>query len=272
MGTSILDTVKNSVIGDVIGGAFDVVGGALDSAATLGTRTLVGTVDVVGDALGYVGDSPLGKPIDAVGDVIGGVLDTSPVQAVGEAVRTVLGVDDYLGGSDVVGGRMDEWHEIVGGRMDRWHEIVGADPWNQIIGANVDPTVLAIQQALLAQGFSVGKSGADGVFGKDTQAAIQKFMASKGISHSGIIDAQVLSLLGAASAPATPPSGQPQVAPSTASGLPNATPIPLAVAVAPSDSFWSRPLWAGAPVKTGHAAIGAGVLGAAYYWFRGRRY
>lgn len=43
------------------------------------------------------------------------------------------------------------------------------------------PTVAALQQRLLALGFSVGKSGADGIFGVDTRAAVAAFQRANGI-------------------------------------------------------------------------------------------
>ena len=55
-------------------------------------------------------------------------------------------------------------------------------------------TVKQAQQALNDKGFNVG--AADGIAGPKTQAALEKFQQSKGISGSGTLDSQTLAALG----------------------------------------------------------------------------
>jgi len=55
-------------------------------------------------------------------------------------------------------------------------------------------TVKQAQQALNDKGFNVG--AADGVIGPKTQAALEKFQQSKGLSGSGSLDSQTLAALG----------------------------------------------------------------------------
>lgn len=46
--------------------------------------------------------------------------------------------------------------------------------------------VLDVQAALLQQGFSVGDKGADGIYGKDTEAAVRDFQAANGLAVTGV--------------------------------------------------------------------------------------
>ncbi len=56
--------------------------------------------------------------------------------------------------------------------------------------------VRRVQQALINAGFSVGTDGADGFFGKATDAAIQQFQQKKGLTVDGIVGSQTLQALG----------------------------------------------------------------------------
>lgn len=56
--------------------------------------------------------------------------------------------------------------------------------------------VKALQQALVAAGFSVGTKGADGAFGNDTETAVRGFQESKGLkSVNGIADSATMTAL-----------------------------------------------------------------------------
>ncbi len=74
--------------------------------------------------------------------------------------------------------------------------VIGATTIPQIAGPYIDkPTVLAVQKALLAKGFSVGKSGADGLWGKDTAAGIKAFQLANSFPVTAVIDFGVLNAL-----------------------------------------------------------------------------
>jgi peptidoglycan hydrolase-like protein with peptidoglycan-binding domain len=55
--------------------------------------------------------------------------------------------------------------------------------------------VKKLQQALVSAGYNVGSSGADGVFGKDTQAAVKAYQKANNLAVDGIAGTQTLSSL-----------------------------------------------------------------------------
>lgn len=57
--------------------------------------------------------------------------------------------------------------------------------------------VKALQQRLLALGYSVGAAGADGIFGRDTIAAVKKFQADRGldVKYPGTVGPKTLAAL-----------------------------------------------------------------------------
>lgn len=75
-------------------------------------------------------------------------------------------------------------------------DLLGTVTIPQIAGPYIDkPTVEAVQKALIARGFSVGKSGADGLWGKDTAAGIKAFQLASGFPVTAVIDFGVLNAL-----------------------------------------------------------------------------
>ncbi len=85
---------------------------------------------------------------------------------------------------------------IVSAERRRKAFILGTDTVPQVAGPFIDKvTVLAVQKALLARGFSVGKSGADGLWGKDTAAGIKAMQTAGGFPVTGVIDFGVLQAL-----------------------------------------------------------------------------
>lgn len=57
-----------------------------------------------------------------------------------------------------------------------------------------DSTVRSAQDALIAQGYSVG--AADGQWGPNTMSAVRRFQADKGLAQSGTLDNSTLAALG----------------------------------------------------------------------------
>lgn len=56
--------------------------------------------------------------------------------------------------------------------------------------------VKAVQERLIAEGFFVGPTGADGIFGQRTRDAVIAFQANKGMTADGVVRPQVYEALG----------------------------------------------------------------------------
>lgn len=56
--------------------------------------------------------------------------------------------------------------------------------------------VMNIQKALIVNGCSVGATGADGVFGRNSDAAVRAFQRSKGLTADGIVGKKTCAALG----------------------------------------------------------------------------
>ena len=56
--------------------------------------------------------------------------------------------------------------------------------------------VMNVQKAIISSGCSVGATGADGVFGKNSDIAVRAFQKSKGIKSDGIVGKDTAALLG----------------------------------------------------------------------------
>lgn len=55
-----------------------------------------------------------------------------------------------------------------------------------------------LQEALIASGYACGRSGANGIFGKDTEIAVRAFQGSKGLTVNGIAGKSTVTALGGA--------------------------------------------------------------------------
>lgn len=77
--------------------------------------------------------------------------------------------------------------------------------------------VKALQEALMALGYSLPKYGADGDFGKETLAAVKQFQSDHGLEETGVFDTSALKALKDAQAPKqeTPEPAQPIEEPDT---------------------------------------------------------
>lgn len=68
------------------------------------------------------------------------------------------------------------------------------------VGIAYSPVVQAVQSALIASGYDVGPTGADGKLGPKTTAAIKKYQADHGLTPTGSVDDATKDVLGAATA------------------------------------------------------------------------
>lgn len=75
-----------------------------------------------------------------------------------------------------------------------------------------DPFVAAVQEKLIARGYSVGAAGADGIAGAATTAAIKAFQAKSGVEVTGTVTAATWDALDSEPMPErdlNPPSAEP---------------------------------------------------------------
>lgn len=54
---------------------------------------------------------------------------------------------------------------------------------------STDDAVNDLQQALINNGYAIGASGPDGIFGPATLAAVQNFQSEHGLPRTGVVDA-----------------------------------------------------------------------------------
>lgn len=73
--------------------------------------------------------------------------------------------------------------------------------------------VKALQEFLISQGYDVGKTGADGIFGANTSAAVRKYQQDKGLEVDGIVGSQTWGAINAPVAPAPGPEPAPAPTP-----------------------------------------------------------
>lgn len=94
----------------------------------------------------------------------------------------------------------------------------------RVSSATPDPQVRAAQQALIAKGYNVGSTGADGILGTNTRQAITRFQADNGLPQTGVLnDATRTALAGGSGAAAdlgyTPVEQAPAAPSGTYTGL-----------------------------------------------------
>lgn len=137
-------------------------------------------------------------------------------------------------------------------------DLLGADTIPSVSpdsGYTDSATVLAVQMALQAKGFSPGSL--DGIMGPKTAAAIKRMQSSAGIPQTGVIDYGVLSALGVSAGASSAPARRSSSSSSSSGGYASIVP---AAAGAPSQlvdqGFWQQPLWDGSPVRRWQGAFG----------------
>jgi gas vesicle protein len=86
----------------------------------------------------------------------------------------------------VVGGVVGHQGTDASGKVSSSREVSSA--------SRSDSTVRSAQDALNAQGYSVGV--VDGQWGPNTQSAVRRFQADKGLAQSGTLDSSTLGALG----------------------------------------------------------------------------
>ena len=117
-------------------------------------------------------------------------------------------------------------------------------------------TIRAVQQALLAKGLSVGKGGADGKWGVDTEAARYKFGGVHGPPDDAML-ARLGVAPGGVGAKAAVTRDVANLSSSLARGAPSPVPSPAPGAAPAGSSILTKPLWPGAPVRVWQAGVGA---------------
>lgn len=87
--------------------------------------------------------------------------------------------------------------------------------YNTLRNGSSGDDVKKLQTDLINAGYDVGSSGADGIYGSNTEAAVRKYQKDKGLSVDGIAGDETLgSLYGGSSAASTPAQTTPAPAPS----------------------------------------------------------
>lgn len=81
------------------------------------------------------------------------------------------------------------------------HEPAATNPFEGLRYGSLGADVTALQKALIAAGFRP-LGGADGVYGRATEASVSKFQAARGLAQTGAVDAKTADAL-AAKAPAS---------------------------------------------------------------------
>lgn len=152
----------------------------------------------------------------------------------------------------------------------RGTDVLGADTIPSAGATYADSaTTLAVQTALKTKGYDPGSL--DGIYGPKTSAAIKSMQSAAGIPQTGVIDYGVLMALGIPVPPASSSNGVAARPRSSSSGsyiptfatsggysqivAPNGVSLALTPATVPS--FWTEPLWEGAPVKRWQGIFGA---------------
>lgn len=80
-------------------------------------------------------------------------------------------------------------HDVFNGSLNDWGHVIvrPVAPFPLVREGATGATVKRIQTALIKAGFSVGRSGADGIFGPATLAAVKAFQQAKHLSVDGIV-------------------------------------------------------------------------------------
>jgi peptidoglycan hydrolase-like protein with peptidoglycan-binding domain len=158
---------------------------------------------------------------------------------------------DYKNGLDALAGDMG-----TGGAPSVDMDFVGPPP----IGYTDKGTILAVQKKLISLGYSVGKTGADGIFGKDTETALYKYAGKHGPPDDETLRRLGVNVGGGGSAAASAPSSSSKSYSSLATS-------PSEAHKAEEPGFFSkevpgihRPLWQVLVGAVGIIAVGTGII------------
>ena len=94
-----------------------------------------------------------------------------------------------------------------------------------LLSGSVGSEVKKVQQALIDAGYNVGKTGADGVFGKNTLEAVKQYQKDNGLTVDGIVGKITSgSLFGSDTKKETKPTATPATTPAPPATSPKSTP------------------------------------------------
>lgn len=137
-----------------------------------------------------------------------------------------------------------------------------------------EATVKAVQEALIAKGYDLGETAADGVYNEVTAFAVSQLQTAEGLAETGVIDDDVLAALGVPiPVPPAPPATEGDLFSAIVGELEGrkvigtAVKVPVRItkkAVVPAKpsafkNWLTKPMWTGSKVLIWHGTVGAGA-------------
>lgn len=123
-----------------------------------------------------------------------------------------------VGGAGELQRRMGDGHDLTATRFARNDRLEAVyDDERLIRRGNAGTAIRLIQESLLAQGYTLPRFGADGIFGEETEAAVLQFQIDAGAQKlDGIVGPETMKLLDMHDPGGTTPTGPRSVAPPAA--------------------------------------------------------